>query len=118
IDRIPRGREVSVEREVSEDHFLKVVASRFSYSDVEFRNIRSLFVQDPESPYSIMELPFDASLHEIRSRYRKLVRQSHPDRLIAEGAPPAVIKAATAKLAHINAAYETILHERGVGGKK
>lgn len=101
----------------AEDHFLKAVAYRFGYSDIEFRNIRSLFVQDPESPYSILDLPSDASLHEIRSRYRKLVRQSHPDRLIAEGAPPAVIKAATTKLANINAAYEIIFQERGSSGK-
>lgn len=101
----------------AEDHFLKVVACRFGYSDLEFRNIRSLFVHEPDSPYAILDLPSNASFQEIRSRYRKLVRQSHPDRLIASGAPPAVIKAATAKLAHINQAYEDIMQERGLGGQ-
>lgn len=101
----------------AEDHVLKAVACRFGYSDVEFQSIRALFIHDPDSPYTILELPHDASEREIRQRYRKLVQQTHPDRLIAEGAPAAVVKAATAKLAHINAAYETIAKERGFGGR-
>lgn len=101
----------------AEDHFLKTVACRFGYSDTEFRTIRSMFVHDPDSPYAILDLPPDANEREIRVRYRKLVQQSHPDRLIAEGAPAAVVKAATAKLAHINAAYEAIAKERGFGGR-
>jgi DnaJ like chaperone protein len=101
-----------------EDHFLKTVALRFGYSDTDFRTIRSQFVQDPDSPYTILDVAPDASEREIRARYRKLVQETHPDRLIADGAPPGVVKAATAKLAHINAAYEQIAAERGFGGKR
>jgi DnaJ like chaperone protein len=100
-----------------EDHFLKTVACRFGYSDTEFRTIRAQFVQDPDSPYTILDVMPDASEREVRARYRKLVQETHPDRLIAQGAPPGVVKAATAKLAHINAAYEAIAAERGFGGK-
>ncbi len=101
----------------AEDHVLKAVACRFGYSDAEFRCIRAAFVDDPDSPYTILDLPHDATEREIRAHYRKLVQTTHPDRLIAEGAPAAVVKAATVKLAHINAAYETIAKERGFGGK-
>jgi DnaJ like chaperone protein len=101
----------------AEDHFLKVVACRFGYSDTEFRTIRDQFVHDPDSPYAILDLMPDATEREIRARYRKLVQETHPDRLIADGAPPGVVKTATAKLAHINAAYETIMKERGSGGR-
>jgi DnaJ like chaperone protein len=101
----------------AEDHFLKAVACRFGYSDTEFRTIRDQFVHDPDSPYAILDLMPDATEKEIRARYRKLVQESHPDRLIAEGAPPGVVKTATAKLAHINAAYEEIMKERGFGGR-
>ncbi len=96
----------------AEDHFLKTVACRFGYRDAEFRAIRALFVHDPDSPYTILDVPFDAPLSEITRRYRLLVQASHPDRLIAQGAPPAVVKAANAKLAAINQAYEEILKER------
>lgn len=96
----------------AEDHFLKTVASRFGYSDIEFLNIRSLFIEDPESPYSILNVPSDASNHQIRKQYRKLVKECHPDNLIAIGAPPAVIKAASTKLSHYIAAYEKIMKLR------
>ena len=44
-----------------------------------------------------------------RARYLALVHRFHPDRLIAVGAQAALIKAATVKLAAINAAYEAIV---------
>lgn len=102
----------------AEDHFLKTVSSRFGYTDVEFVNIRSVFIEDPESPYSILELPPDATDYQIRKQYRKLAKECHPDKLIANGAPPAVVKAATIKLSHINAAYERIMKQRRLSESK
>lgn len=96
----------------AEDHFLKTVACRFGYSDVEFRTIRALFVYDPDSPYAVLGIAPDASMPEVKARWRSLVRKCHPDRLTADGAPPAVVKAAAAKIAAINAAYEAIQSER------
>jgi len=101
-----------------EDHFLKTVAARFGYSDREFRTIRDQFVSDPDSPYAILDLMPDASEKEIKARYRRLVQETHPDRMTAEGAPPGVVQAATSKLANINAAYEAIARERGFGGAR
>lgn len=100
----------------AEDHFLKTVACRFGYSDTEFRTIRDQFVRDPDSPYAILDLMPDATEKQIKARYRKLVQETHPDRMMAEGAPPGIVKTATAKLAHINAAYDEIARERGFGG--
>jgi DnaJ like chaperone protein len=51
---------------------------------------------------------------EIKSAYRKLVRENHPDRLMAQGVPEEFIEVANKKLAGINAAYETIQRERGL----
>ncbi len=59
----------------------------------------------------------DATDAEIKARYRAVVAEIHPDRLMAAGAPAAVIKAATAKLAAINVAHEAILAERRGGGR-
>lgn len=101
-----------------EDHFLKTVAARFGYSDADFRTIRDLFVRDPDSPYAILDLPPDASEREIKARHRKLVKETHPDRLMADGAPPGVVKAAAVKLAHINAAFDEIAAERGFKGAR
>jgi DnaJ like chaperone protein len=72
----------------AEDKFLKTVAHEFGYSELEFHAIRALFVHDAGSPYSILGIKPDASDLELKSHYRKLVIEHHPDRLIAAGALP------------------------------
>ena len=100
----------------AEDEFLHVVATTFGLEDNEWRQLRAQFVHDPASPYSVLGLAPGASDAEVRQRYMKLVSETHPDRLMAAGAPPAIIKAANAKLAAINAAYDTIKAQRTAAG--
>jgi len=100
----------------AEDEFLRTVAEKFGVSSAEFRKMRAMFVRDSESPYEILGLPPDASDAELKAHFRRLVTELHPDKLIAAGAQPPLVKAATAKLATINAAYEEILKERAMGG--
>lgn len=97
----------------AEDRYLSIVASTFGYTELEFRALRALFVHDPGSPYAVLGVAPGASLRDIKSTYRKLVTENHPDKLQAQNASPALIKAATQKIAAINAAYEAILRERG-----
>lgn len=92
----------------AEDHFLAVVAEKFGMSNVDWKRMRAQFVHDPESPYAVLGLDPGATVAEVRRQYLKLVSETHPDRLIAAGAPPAIIKAANTKLAAINSAYEAI----------
>lgn len=96
----------------AEDHFLHEVARRFGYDEATFRAIRATFVHDPESPYAVLGVAPGASDRAVKARYRKLIAENHPDRLIAEGAPVAVVKAATAKVAAYNLAFEQIEAER------
>ena len=44
---------------------------------------------------------------------RRLVRENHPDRLVAQGMPQEFIEIANEKLATINDAYERIRKMRG-----
>lgn len=97
----------------AEDQFLHEVARRFGYDDQEFQAIRATFVHDPGSPYAVLDIAPDASDRAIKSRYKKLVAANHPDRLIAAGAPTGVVKAATAKVAAFNVAYDQIQQLRG-----
>ena len=55
----------------------------------------------------------DWPLSEIRTQYRKLVAENHPDRFIARGLPPDFIAIANDRLAAINRAWEQIERERG-----
>lgn len=95
-----------------EDEFLHVIASAFSIPETEFKRIRCQFVRDFDCPFEVLGLPPSASFGEVKARYRRLVQDLHPDRLIGRGAPLAAQKTAAAKLAQINTAFEQIEKER------
>ncbi len=97
-----------------EDAFLATVAQKFGFTESHYRHFRARFVTDPDSPYDILRLSPDATNAEIKARYRALVSDNHPDRLMGRGVPPEFIEVANRKLASINAAYETIARERGL----
>jgi DnaJ like chaperone protein len=94
--------------------FLERVAEIFGFTDAEFRRIRaSHFGPDAADPYAILGVAHDASDEEIKRTYRFLVRENHPDSLIARGVPEEFVKLANDKLAAINAAYDRLVEERG-----
>ncbi len=96
-----------------EQAFLERVAEIFGFAPNEFRRIRaSHFGPDAADPYAILGVAYDASDTEIKRTYRMLVRENHPDSLMARGVPEEFVKLATDKLATINAAFEKIQEER------
>jgi len=98
-----------------EARFLERVAEIFGFAPNEYRRIRaSHFAPELTDPYVILGLSYVADEEEIKQTYRRLVRENHPDSLIARGVPAEFIKLATDKLAAINTAYEKIRAERGL----
>src|SRR6201996_1364302 len=98
-----------------EARFLERVAEIFGFAPNEYRRIRaSHFAPELTDPYVILGLSYVADEEEIKQTYRRLVRENHPDSLIARGVPAEFIKLATDKLAAINSAYEKIRAERGL----
>ena len=96
----------------NEAAFLERVAEIFGFAPNEYRRIRATHFRDAADPYVILGVAFDATEEEIRRTYRRLVRENHPDSLIARGVPEEFIKLATDKLAAINTAFATIEKER------
>src|ERR1700760_530858 len=98
-----------------EAKFLERVAEIFGFAPNEFRPIRARhFAPELTDPYVILGLSYSADDNELRQTYRRLVRENHPDSLMARGVPQEFIKLATDKLAAINTAYEKIQLERGL----
>jgi len=48
----------------------------------------------------------------VKRRYRRLVSENHPDKLMARGVPPEFLAIANDRVAALNAAYEAIERER------
>ncbi len=93
----------------AEDEFLATVAREFGLSEACFRRLRVRFVPDAEpDPYTVLGVEPGMPIDEIRNRWRALVRETHPDALMAHGLPEEAIKMATAKLHAINEAWEQI----------
>jgi DnaJ like chaperone protein len=64
--------------------------------------------------YGVLGVARSASNDEIRTRWKNLMRENHPDSLASKGVPPAFIAAASARVARINAAYDVIKRERKI----
>lgn len=97
-----------------EDVFLREVAQIFGFDERRFRGIRALFVQDAErDPFDVLGVAPEADMAVIRAAWRKLVRETHPDRMIARGVPQEAIKLAERRMVAINRAWEDIQEIRG-----
>jgi DnaJ like chaperone protein len=93
-----------------EDGFLRDVAEDFGLDEACFRRLRARFVPGATpDPYAVLGVDPDASLEEIRAVWRRTVRETHPDRMIARGVPEEAIKLAEARLIAANRAWEEIV---------
>ncbi len=107
----------------SELFFLRRIAVMFGLGEADFRRIASrvgLFLNDaPPSPkkdaaYDVLGVPTTASDKDIKKTYHALIRQYHPDKLLASGIAEAKIAEATEKMKSINAAYADICKARNI----
>jgi DnaJ like chaperone protein len=98
-----------------EEQFLGQVAKRFGFTDVEFSSIRARHVGAAErNPYEVLGLEPSVSNEELKSHYRALVADNHPDKLVARGVPEEFVTIAIEKVDSINEAYDAIAKQRGI----
>ena len=98
-----------------EQAYLAAVAEIFGFDEADFARIREYHMgPDQADPYTILGIPHDAGEHEIRTAWRQLIRENHPDRAIASGLPQEFVDLANEKLAAINDAYDRISRQRGL----
>jgi DnaJ like chaperone protein len=65
-----------------------------------------------ESAYRVLGIDQTASDREVKTAYRRLMNQHHPDKLVSRGLPEAMIDVAEQKTHEIRAAYERIKLQR------
>jgi len=95
--------------QAEEDDYLVRVAVIFGLSDRQFRAIRTRFVPDAEpDPWDVLGVEPGTPMVDVRARWRALVRETHPDRLMARGVPEEAVKLAEKRLIAVNGAWEAI----------
>ncbi|SMX28973.1 DnaJ-like protein DjlA [Pelagimonas phthalicica] len=93
----------------AEDQFLHDVAEIFGIDDNRFRAMRARFVPDATpDPYTVLGVTPDMPMDEIRKHWRQLVRESHPDVMIARGVPAEAVKLSERRMQDINDAWAEI----------
>jgi DnaJ like chaperone protein len=99
----------------NEELFLKQVATRFGITETEFAYIKARHIAVAKrNPYDVLGIQPTISNEALKSHYRKLVAENHPDRMMARGVPKEFLAIATEKVAAINEAYGQIAKERGM----
>ena len=71
-------------------------------------------VSQENDAFEVLGLSKNASLEEVKARYKELVRQYHPDILMGRGESKEVIERSTKKLQEINEAYGRLREKFGV----
>ncbi len=91
-----------------EEAFLREVAGIFGVDQAAFDCIEARRVSGNADPWHVLGLRRDAPLSEARARWRALVHENHPDRMVARGLPAETVNLANARLVAINNAWAEI----------
>ncbi|WP_299944383.1 molecular chaperone DjiA [uncultured Ruegeria sp.] len=93
----------------NENAFLEDVSHIFGQTDAQFMALRARFVPDaPKDPYTVLGVARDMPITEIRTVWRQLVRETHPDAMMARGVPEEAVRLAEKKMIDINRAWDEI----------
>jgi DnaJ like chaperone protein len=93
--------------------FMDDVAGIFDLSEKEYQRLKMRHLQDDDAdPYLLIDADPNWNFDRLRKHYIDLVKENHPDKMIAHGVPEEFIAIANGRLAAINHAWEQIEAER------
>ena len=91
---------------------LGAIASAIGLSSADTDSIMSMFKNDLESAYRVLEISSSATDDEVRKAYKRMALKYHPDKVSTLGED--VQKAAEEKFKNVQEAYEKIKKSRGM----
>lgn len=86
----------------------------FNMGDANYQRLKSKYVSEAVKYYAVLNCSESDSNDQIKSQYRKLVSEYHPDKIASKGLPDAFTQFANDKFREIQDAYEHIKKSRGI----
>jgi len=96
----------------AEESALKRVKEIFNISDNQYEDLKAVYFDDLDKYYKILNCTPESTSEEIKSSYKKLVKDFHPDVIISKGLPEEFIEFASGRFREIQESYEKIRQER------
>ena len=96
----------------SEEAAVKRIKDIFRISDQQYNNTKERYFNDIDKHYKTLNCTPESSDEEIKSNYKKLVKDFHPDTIVSKGLPEEFTDFATKRFREIQEAYEKIRKER------
>ncbi|MCP4716380.1 MAG: DnaJ domain-containing protein [Deltaproteobacteria bacterium] len=98
----------------AEETDLEKIKNVFGISDHQFENLKARYFKETDKYYKALNCTTLSSNDEIKTNYRKLVKDFHPDTIIAKGLPEEFTNFASTRFREIQEAYEHLKKERGL----
>ena len=96
----------------AEETALKRVKEIFNISDNQYKDLKAVYFDDLDKYYKILNCTPESTNEEVKSSYKKLVKDFHPDTIISKGLPEEFIEFASGRFREIQESYEKIRQER------
>jgi len=88
------------------------IAHLLHLSSQEYASIKSMFIEETDWAYQILEISKSATNDEVKKAYKQMAIKHHPDKVAYLGEE--MKNSANERFKKINAAFESIKKERGI----
>ena len=96
----------------AEETALKSIQNIFRLSASQYDDIKAVYFKELDKYYKMLNCTPESTNEEIKSNYKKLVKDFHPDKIISKGLPEEFIDFAESRFREIQESYEKIQKER------
>jgi DnaJ like chaperone protein len=98
----------------SEDMLIRSAVRIFQFSEEGYLKIKQKYTETFDTSFAVLGCDRNDPNEVIKTQYRKLVNDYHPDKIASKGLPEEFTKFANTKFQEIQAAYEDIKRERNI----
>ena len=114
IDILFRVSTADGELSPGEESLIRSAARIFQFSEADYIKIKQKYAKTVHKSFALLGCDPNDSDEMIKSKYRKLVNDFHPDKIASKGLPEEFTKFANEKFQEIQLAYEDIKRQRNI----